>query len=134
MRMVLVLVLLLRGVNIAVAIVVVATAVVARQALATAAAAIPAPLVGPLAVQALQILPPIACQAAFLAPLDTMRKIQATGTTGELPLIPYASMFLNGVLWITYGLLKASCLSCVFVWEWRVARGRSRSREAGRSR
>lgn len=61
----------------------------------------PVPLVGPLAVKALQILPPVACQAAFLAPLDAMKSIKANKSTGDLPLIPYASMALNGVLWVT---------------------------------
>ena len=79
------------------------------QVLATAVGSVPAPLVGPLAVKALQILPPLACQAAFLAPLDAMKSIKATGTTGDLPLIPYASMALNGVLWVTYGVYAVQC-------------------------
>ena len=70
-----------------------------HQAVATSAAQ--APLVGPTVVKALQVLPPIACQAAFLAPLDAMKTIKQKGTTGDLPLVPYASMMLNGVLWIT---------------------------------
>lgn len=51
----------------------------------------------------MKVAPPLAAQAVFLAPMDTMKKIKAEGTTGDLPLIGYAMMLLNGTLWMTYG-------------------------------
>lgn len=51
----------------------------------------------------LQVAPAVACQAVFFAPLEAMKTIKANGTTGEFPVLPYAAMCLNGVLWMTYG-------------------------------
>lgn len=81
----------------------------AQAAIATGSVVTPAGLIAapPLWVTALQILPPIACQAVFLAPLETMKSIKANNTTGDLPLVPYVSMAINGVLWLVYGLLVA---------------------------
>ena len=62
-----------------------------------------APLVGPLAVQLLQISPPIAGQVLFLSPMQAMRIFRTSGTTGDVSAIPYAAMVCNGVAWTTYG-------------------------------
>jgi len=59
----------------------------------------------PLWVTALQVLPPIASQVVFLAPLETMKTVKANNSTGNLPLVPYVSMAINGVLWVVYGAL-----------------------------
>ena len=36
--------------------------------------------------------PPLAAQACFLTPMDTMKKIKADGDVGSLPLLPFAAM------------------------------------------
>lgn len=58
-------------------------------------------------VMFLQVAPPLAAQAVFFAPLEAMKTIKSSGTTGDMPLVPYASMMLNGVLWMTYGYMVA---------------------------
>jgi solute carrier family 50 protein (sugar transporter) len=70
-----------------------------------AGAATPAPLVGPALVSFLQVFPPLAAQACFLAPWGTLKNVQKVGDVGDLPLLPYAAMAVNGIGWITYGVL-----------------------------
>jgi hypothetical protein len=50
-------------------------------------------------------LPGIACQGLFLAPMNAMPAIKKDGV-GALPLLPYSSMALNGMIWMTYGLVQ----------------------------
>ena len=67
----------------------------------------------PVWVTALKVLPSIAIQVVFLAPMEAMRTIQKNGTTGNLPLLPYASMTVNGILWTTYGALQGDPTICI---------------------
>ncbi len=53
----------------------------------------------------LRVLPPLTGQLVAMAPLETMRKIRDSGSVGNLPLVPYFSMCLSGILWFTYGRL-----------------------------
>jgi solute carrier family 50 protein (sugar transporter) len=53
----------------------------------------------------LRVLPPLTGQLVAMAPLETMRKIRDAGAVGNLPLVPYFSMCLSGILWFTYGRL-----------------------------
>lgn len=62
---------------------------------------------GPWTVKLLQVLPPVAAQAVFVAPMDTMRRIKRDKSTGDLTPVPYTAMVLNGVAWMTYGLLQS---------------------------
>lgn len=48
-------------------------------------------------------LPGLAAQILFIAPLDAMRTIKKEASVGTLPLLPYSSMCLNGMIWMTYG-------------------------------
>jgi len=41
----------------------------------------------------------------YLAPLEAMRTIKRNNSTGNLPLMPYFTMTINGVIWTAYGLL-----------------------------
>lgn len=50
-------------------------------------------------------LPGLAAQVVFLAPMQAMKEIKASGSTGKLPLMPYSSMCVAGWMWGTYGLL-----------------------------
>ncbi len=68
-------------------------------------AAAPSAMLSPGMVTFLQTFPPLAAQACFLAPMDTMKKIKADGDVGNLPLLPFAAMAVNGIGWVTYGLL-----------------------------
>jgi len=70
-----------------------------------AAAATPAPLCGPAMVTFLQTFPPIAAQFCFLAPWTSMKQVEKVGDVGDLPLLPYAAMAVNGVGWMCYGWL-----------------------------
>ena len=49
-------------------------------------------------------LPGAAAQIVFLAPMEAMNQIKREGV-GNLPLLPYSSMAVNGCVWATYGLL-----------------------------
>lgn len=64
-----------------------------------------APVLPAAAVSFLKIAPPIAAQFVFFAPLATMKDIKAKESVGDLPILPYAAMVINGVLWVTYGAL-----------------------------
>eukprot|EP01052_Picozoa_sp_SAG31_P026682 SAG31_NODE_2436_length_5700_cov_13.780396_4_plen_99_part_00 len=83
-------------------------------------------------MQSLQVFPPLAAQAVFLAPvnddeavtpgptlliprhdccafcvqMDAMKTIKENGDVGDMPLLPYAAMAVNGVGWVAYGLLQ----------------------------
>ena len=70
-----------------------------------AAAATPAPLCGPTMVTFLQTFPPLAAQACFLAPWSAMKQVEKVGDVGDLPLLPYAAMAVNGIGWVCYGAL-----------------------------
>jgi hypothetical protein len=70
-----------------------------------AAGGAPSALLTPGMVTFLQTFPPLAAQACFLAPMDTMKKIRADGDVGSLPLLPFAAMAVNGIGWVTYGVL-----------------------------
>lgn len=70
-----------------------------------ASTAAPVPLVGPAMVSFLQTFPPIAAQVCFLAPWQAMKAVQRKGDVGDMPLLPYAAMSVNGIGWITYGVL-----------------------------
>jgi hypothetical protein len=48
-------------------------------------------------------LPGMACQILFAAPMEVMSQIKKTKAVGQLPLLPYSSMVLNGAIWMTYG-------------------------------
>lgn len=63
------------------------------------------PLVGASMVTFLKFSPMVAAQLVFLAPIPTLKLVNEKGTTGDLPVLPYASMAVNGVLWVNYGLL-----------------------------
>lgn len=52
-------------------------------------------------------LPGLAVIGVFLAPADVMQRILKERDVGQLPLLPYSAMACNGVIWSTYGLLKA---------------------------
>ena len=72
-----------------------ATTVLGGLPLATVAAAeaaVPAAFLTPGMIIFLQKFPPLAAQACFLAPMDTMKKIKADGDVGSLPLLPFAAM------------------------------------------
>ena len=73
-----------------------ATTVLGGLPLATVAAAEavipPAAFLTPGMIIFLQKFPPLAAQACFLAPMDTMKKIKADGDVGSLPLLPFAAM------------------------------------------
>lgn len=62
--------------------------------------------IGPLSAgmaKLLQVLPPVAAQVVFLAPMQTMREFKRNGTTGGVSPLPYTAMALNGYLWTIYG-------------------------------
>ena len=71
-------------------------------------------------------MPPRASQACFLAPYSALKGVQERGDTGDLPLLPYAAMAVNGVGWIAYGVLAGeptiwlpnitACLAGVYYW------------------
>lgn len=52
-------------------------------------------------------LPGAAAQIVFLAPMEAMNQIKREGV-GNLPLLPYSSMAVNGCVWATYGLLLST--------------------------
>jgi len=76
-----------------------------QTAVATSAIVKAGAVAAPFWVSALQVLPPLAAQVVFLAPLEAMKTIKANNSTGNLPLVPYVSMAINGVLWMVYGAL-----------------------------
>lgn len=41
----------------------------------------------------------------YLAPLEAMMRIKKEKTTGKLPIAPYWTMAVNGVVWTSYGVL-----------------------------
>jgi uncharacterized protein with PQ loop repeat len=94
---------LLPSVSLAAAPIVTTVTTPAQTAVATSAIVQAGAVATPLWVSALQVLPPVACQVVFFAPLETMKTIKENGTTGNLPLVPYVSMAINGVLWMVYG-------------------------------
>jgi uncharacterized protein with PQ loop repeat len=53
----------------------------------------------------LQVAPPLAAQALFLAPMQVMRQIKEQKSTGDLPLLPYSAMVTSCSIWMTYGIL-----------------------------
>merc|ERR1711934_233453 len=57
----------------------------------------------PGALYFLSTAPVLACQVLWMAPLPTIRTVQARGTTESLPPLPYFSMATNGYLWVAYG-------------------------------
>ena len=67
----------------------------------------------PLWVTALKVLLPIAIQVVCLAPMEAMKTIRDNGTAGNLALLPHASLVVNGILWITYGALRADPTACI---------------------
>lgn len=79
------------------------------QAVASPAAEVAAdhlePLCGPLMKQFLTVAPGVAVQAVFLAPLQAVKQFHESGTTADVSVAPYAAMFSNGALWMTYGWL-----------------------------
>lgn len=38
--------------------------------------------------------------------MDAMKTIKEKGDVGDMPLLPYAAMAVNGVGWVAYGLLQ----------------------------
>jgi len=50
-------------------------------------------------------LAPASSLVLIMAPLPTMQKIAQDNTVGDLPLLPYSSMFVNTFIWTTYGFL-----------------------------
>ena len=57
-----------------------------------AEAAAPAAWLGANGVMFLQVFPPLAAQACFLAPWGAVKKIQEAGDVGGMPLLPWAAM------------------------------------------
>jgi len=54
------------------------------------------------------ILAPIASIIVCLSPFPTIQRIIRDRSVGSLPLLPYSTMIVNGVLWFSYGLLKSN--------------------------
>ena len=48
---------------------------------------------------------PLAAFVVFLAPYPTIRKMMVEKSVGQMPLLPYSSMFVNGFVWSVYGRL-----------------------------
>ena len=65
----------------------------------------PSSFLGPFAVKALQIAPPVLAQLVFLAPMQAMKDIKAKGTTFGMSPLPFSAMMTNGFLWGIYGVL-----------------------------
>lgn len=77
------------------------------KVLADGAVAAPfVPMVSGASLWFLQMFPPVAAQAVFLAPMGAMAQIKKDGDVGDMPLLPYAAMAVNGVGWVAYGLLQ----------------------------
>jgi len=51
------------------------------------------------------VLAPFTSIAVCLAPIPTINKIVRDRSVGSLPLLPYSSMFVNGFVWVVYGML-----------------------------
>jgi len=50
-------------------------------------------------------VPGAVSQTFFVSPIPVFRKIIQDQSVGKLPLLPYSSMFVNGIFWFSYGLL-----------------------------
>ena len=50
------------------------------------------------------VLAPFTSIAVCLAPIPTINKIVRDRSVGNLPLLPYSSMFVNGFVWVVYGM------------------------------
>jgi len=49
------------------------------------------------------LIAPFSSIAVCLAPIPTVNKIASDRSVGNLPLLPYSSMFVNGFVWVVYG-------------------------------
>lgn len=50
-------------------------------------------------------VPGLVAQTFFVSPIPVFKRIIAEKSVGQLPLLPYSSMFVNGLLWCSYGAL-----------------------------
>jgi solute carrier family 50 protein (sugar transporter) len=50
-------------------------------------------------------VPGLVAQFFFVSPIPVFRRIISERSVGGLPLLPYSTMFVSGLLWCTYGLL-----------------------------
>jgi len=53
----------------------------------------------------LSITPPLSAILCFVLPGFTVKEMRAMGTTGGGPILPYLSMMVQSVLWLSYGVL-----------------------------
>jgi len=49
---------------------------------------------------------PLISSGVFLSPVPTVQNIIKEKSVGNLPLLPYSSMCVNSLMWMTYGILK----------------------------
>mmetsp|Transcript_612 Transcript_612/g.962 ORF Transcript_612/g.962 Transcript_612/m.962 type:complete len:223 (-) Transcript_612:80-748(-) len=51
-------------------------------------------------------LAPMVAIAVFMAPIPTIFQVWKDKKVGDLPLLPYTSIILNGFVWVSYGIMK----------------------------